>query len=394
MVQPSVRLVGSLGAVYCCICTVQAAKRRKNAAHGASRGWLWNLSKPRRGEREMASQFRATIEIKGRQMTKQGILTGGLSRVMHNKRYIIWFWILNFVLGWFATAGFSKSAHAILDHSLYAQGLVKGFDMGVFGELMFKPEFGTMSSMSYPAIYFAVIFFLATALFLPGVFSGYASTYRLPRDQFFRACGRNLWRLIRILIIAGIVMGIVAGLLFAANSAIGDWADQSTNEKLSFELQVIGLAVIFLIMTTLRIWFDLAEVNTVLDDQRAVRKSIGTAFRHTFRSLPRLLGSYVVTTIVAAIFLVGGLWIWMRFDSPESVAGALVIAQITLFLLLIPRFWQRGIAVSYWQQKMLTPVVVMPPFEPVPAPTVPAPTTPVPEPAPIISNPTTPSELK
>jgi hypothetical protein len=27
---------------------------------------------------------------------------------------------------------------------------------------------------------------------------------------------------------------------------------------------------------------------------------------------------------------------------------------------LIPRFWQRGIAVSYWQQKMLAPVVVTP----------------------------------
>jgi len=287
------------------------------------------------------------------------LLSSGLGKVTHNKRYIVWFWLLNLTLAEFGSAAFRRNAHAILDHTLYAQGLVKGFDAGVFGELLFKPEFGSMASMTAPALYFAFLFFLATALFLPGILSGYASTYRLPREEFFRACGRNLWRFIRILIIAGIVMGIVAGLLFAANDAIGKKADESTNEKLSFQLQLIGLAVIFLIMTTLRIWFDLAEVDTVLNDQPAVRKSIVPAFRHTFRSLARLLTSYVIVTIVAAIFLVGGLAIWMKFVAPDNVLGAFVIAQITLFLLLIPRFWQRGIAVSYWQQRMLPPMVPM-----------------------------------
>ena len=325
-------------------------------------------------------------------MNKQGILRSGLSRVMHNKRYPFWFWLLNLTLAEFGTAAFRRSAHAVLDHTLYAQGLLKGFDTGVFGELLFKPEFGTMNSMTYPAMYFGFLFFVATALFLPGVFTGYASTYRLPREEFFRACGRNMWRFIRILIIAGIVMGIVAGFLFAANGAIANKADQSTNEKLSFELQVIGLTIIFLIMTTLRILFDLAEVNTVLDDQRAVRKSIAMAFRHTFSSLPRLLASYVVVSIIAAIFLAGGLWIWMRFVSPENWFGALVIAQITLFLLLIPRFWQRGIAVSYWQQKMLTPLALVHTAEHIPAPTIPAPVPPGPEPAPMISSPIPPPE--
>jgi hypothetical protein len=117
-----------------------------------------------------------------------------------------------------------------------------------------------------------------------------------------------------------------------------------------------GLTVIFLVMTTLRIWFDLAEVDVVLSDQRAVRKSIGTAFRHTFRSLVRLLASYIVTTIVAAIILVGGIWVWMKFVAPEKWFTAFVLSQLILFLLLIPRFWQRGIVVAYWEQNMMAPV--------------------------------------
>lgn len=301
-------------------------------------------------------------------MTNKSLFSTGLGKVAYSKRYIVWFWLLNLTLAEFGTAAFRRNAHAILDNTLLAQHLVKGFDVGVFGELLFKPEFGSLNATMFPALYFGFTFFLATALFLPGIFAGYASNYRLPREEFFRACGRNLWRFIRIMIAAGIVMGIVAGLLFMANGAIVKKAGESTNEKLLFELQMTGLAVIFLVMTILRIWFDLAEVDAVLNDQRAVRKSIAAAFRHTFRSFARLLTSYVVVTVVAAILLVGGLWIWMKFVPAESVLGAFVIAQITLFLLLIPRFWQRGIAVSYWQQRMLAPVVAFQPVAPTPVP--------------------------
>jgi hypothetical protein len=312
----------------------------------------------------------------------QGLLSRGLGRVMRNKRYIFWFWLLNMTLAEFGSSAFRKSAHAVLDHSAYAGKLVHGFDLSVLLDLFSRPEFGSMSAMTTPAMYFGFLFFLATALFLPGVFLGYSSTYRLPREEFFRACGRNLWRYIRVMIIAGVIMGVVAGVLFAANGAIVKKADESTNEMLPVYLQFIGLGVIFLVMTTLRIWFDLAEADAVLNDQRAVRKSIGAGFRHTFRSLGRLLGTYVIATIVAVIILLGGIWVWLKAVSPESVVGAFVISQITLFLLLIPRFWQRGIAVSYWQQRMLVPVVLMSSVE-TPAPTL------TPEPAPIVPAPAT-----
>jgi hypothetical protein len=290
----------------------------------------------------------------------QSLIGSGLRRVMHNKRYIFWFWLLNFAFAGLGTAGLRESSHAILDHSLYAQTLTHGFHLATYVELLTRPEFGPMNALDFPAVYFAVAFFLATALFLPGIFLGYSSNYRLPREDFFRACGRNLWRFIRLMIIAAIVMGIAAGILFGLTHALIKKAEDSTNELLPFEMQMAGLTLIFLVMTTLRAWFDLAETDVVLNDQRAVRKSIAAGFRHTFRSLFRLLANYVAATIVAAIILVGGLWVWNQFVSSENVFGAFVLGQFILFFLLIPRFWQRGIAVSYWQQKMLAPVVVTP----------------------------------
>ena len=288
------------------------------------------------------------------------LLSSGAEKVGHNKRYIFWFWLLNLTLAEFGVAAFRNQAHAVLDNSFYSGGLVRGFDLSVFLEMLARPEFGPTMASLMPAIYFANIFLVFTILLLPGVFLGYASNYRLPRDEFFRACGRNLWRFIRLLIVAGIVMVIAAGALFGIRGALIKKAGESTNELMGFEVSMVCLLVIFLVMTALRIWFDLAEADVVLSDQKAVRKSIGAAFRHTWRHLGKLLTSYVVTTIVAGIILAAGIWVWRYWVAPDRVVRAFVVSQFTLLLLLIPRFWQRGIAVAYWQREMMVHVPARP----------------------------------
>jgi hypothetical protein len=298
----------------------------------------------------------------------KGLLSSGLGMVLRNKRYIVWFYVLNLLLGLFGTVAFVNQAGTILDHSLQSQELLHGFSLGVLTEMFARPEFGPTIASRGPAMFFALLFMVLTTLFLPGLFQGYASTYRLPREDFFRACGRNLWRYIRLLIVAGIVMGIATGALFTIQGVIEKSAGESTNELLVPEIRYGGLLLIFLVMAVFRIWFDLAEADIVLSDQRAVRKSIWAALRHTFRGLGRLLASYLVTTVVAAFILVGGLWIWMKFVAPAHVAGAFVVSQLTLLLLLIPRFWQRGVVVSYWKQNMMVPVVPMQPLEVDPQP--------------------------
>jgi hypothetical protein len=313
---------------------------------------------------------------------KQSLLSSGWGMVGRNKRYVFWFWLLNLTLAEFGTAAFRKSSHAILDHSMAADRLLHGFDLTVMINLLARPEFGPMSSARAPALYFAFLFLLFTTLFLPGVFQGYASTYRLPREDFFRACGRNLWRYIRLMIVAGILMLIATLALFGLHGVLERKAGESTNELLLPEVRVAGLIVIFLIMTGFRIWFDLAEVDVVLSDQRAVRKSIRTAFRHTFRSLVRLLASYVMTALIAIIILLGGIWVWMKFVAPEKWFAAFLLSQLILFLLLIPRFWQRGIVVSYWKQNMMAPVVVQPRVPQPITPPAPIAVAPDPDPAP------------
>src|SRR5580700_9840589 len=219
----------------------------------------------------------------------QGWLSAGWDRLASNKRYIVWFYLLNLALAWLGAAAFNNQAHDFLDHSLLSGRLLHGFDIGVVMEMFLQPEFGQTNASRASGLHFALFFLIAAALFLPGVLQGYASTYRLPREDFFRACGRNLWRFIRLMIVAGGVVGAVAAALFGLHGVLERKAAESSNELLLPEVRLAGLAVIFLVMTALRIWFDLAQTDLVVSDQRAVRRSIGSGFRHIWRNLGRLL---------------------------------------------------------------------------------------------------------
>jgi hypothetical protein len=285
------------------------------------------------------------------------LVSAGAAIARRNKRYVVWFYLLNLVFAYFGASAFSDAAHNILDHSLYADKLLHGFNLPVFVELLARPEFGAIPSAAHPAMMFAVVFFLASLVFMPGVLLGYASDHRLPRDEFFRACGRNVWRFVRLFLVFAIIAGIVAGVLFGGLNALVTAADKTSNERLPFFTQLVGTLIILLVLTIIRIWFDLAQTEVVLRDQPAVRKAIAAGFRRTRRNLGRLLGSYVVIAIVALTILLAGILLWYAIVPPASILGAFIVGQAMMLLLLAMRFWQRATAVAFYVREMNQPVV-------------------------------------
>ena len=283
---------------------------------------------------------------------KINLVSAGGSIASRNKRYVVWFYLLNLVLAHFGAAAFNDNAHAILDRSLHADKLLHGFNLGVFIELLGRPEFGALNSSAAPAMLFAFVFFFASLLFMPGVLLGYASDHRLSRDEFYRACGRNVWRFVRLLLFFLVIGGIVAGILFGVQNALADAADKTSNERLPFFVQLAGTTIVFLVLTAIRVWFDLAQTEVVLRDQPAVRKAIASAFRKTRHNFWRLLGSYVAVALVALTVLIAGIWLWRAIVPPGSVAGAFIVGEATLLLLLATRFWQRAVAVAFYVQEL------------------------------------------
>ena len=282
-----------------------------------------------------------------------GLLSGAWRVVMRNKRYIFWFWLLNVTLAEFGTAAYRNSIHAVLDNSLYADRLLHGFNLIEYFELMARPETGSMMASEMPAMYFAVLFMVATIFLMPGVFRQYTSEYRVSKEEFYRTCGKNLWRFVRLLLIYAVIAIPLAAILFGIRAGLLKAADKSTAELLPFYVGLIALAVIFLIMTWVRVWFDLAEVDVVVRDQPMVRKSIGAGIRYSRRFWGRLLAAYVGISVLALLVLAVGVWVWHVLVPASSWVGALIVNQVMLILWLCARFWQRAVAAEFHLREML-----------------------------------------
>jgi hypothetical protein len=279
---------------------------------------------------------------------KTNLISTGAHIAARNKRYVLWFYILNLLFAHFGAAAFSDQAHAILDKSVYADKLLHGFDLAVLIELLARPEFGSIPAASHPAMMFGVVFFLASLIFMPGVLLGYSSDHRISREEFFRACGRNVWRFVRLFLLFTIIACIIGGILAGGFNALASAADKTSYERLPFFTQLAGGLIIFLVLTVIRIWFDLAQTDVVLRDQSAVRKSIAGGFRRMRRNFGRLLVSYVAIALVALAILVVGILLWHVIVPPASVLGAFIVGETTLLLLLGTRFWQRATAVAFY----------------------------------------------
>jgi len=284
------------------------------------------------------------------------LVSAGAGISGRNKRYVVWFYLLNLIFAHFGASSFSDQAHGILDHSLYADKLLHGFNIAVLVEMVARPEFGAIPGATHPALMYAVVFFFVSLLFMPGVLLGYASDHGLPRDEFYRACGRNVWRFVRLFLLFTIIAGIIGGILFGGLNALVNAAEKTSRERLPFFLQFAGTVIILLVLTVIRIWFDLAQTDVVLRDQPAVRKSVAEGFRMTWHRLGRLFVSYVLIGVVGVAVLVAGILLWHAIVPASSVLGAFIIGQATLLLLLGIRFWQRATAVAFYTKELSDPV--------------------------------------
>ena len=280
---------------------------------------------------------------------KNNLLSASAEIVRGNKRYIVWFYLLNILFAWCGAGAFSASAHNMMDHSLYSDKVLHGLDVFALGELFARPEFGPMAAISASATLFAVLFFMASMFFMPGVLLGYSSDHRISRQEFYRSCGHNIWRFVRVFAMFAVIGGIIAGILFGIHAGLSKAADQAANDdRIPFFTRMGTLLIIFLVMTLVRAWFDLAQVDVVLADQNATRKSVAAGFRMTRKKIGKLLGSYVAIAVVGIAILWAGLWVWHIIVPPDSVIGAFLVSEAILLLLLAVRFWQRAVAVAFY----------------------------------------------
>jgi hypothetical protein len=278
----------------------------------------------------------------------------GARRVWRQQRILWWMLAVNLILAAFGTAPMASRVGRVADHSLHSQVLVNGFDFAAFLELASNPDVAFWSKMS-DTLWPAIVFFVFSLFMTGGILESYRSDRKLPASDFFRACGAYFWRWVRMLIFLLIVLTPIFFLTSGITKWSGKLSDDSPHEKLGFWVDVYGLLFVALLMMVVRLWFDMAQVRAVADEEWAVRRSLGRAFKQTFRNFGSLFWMYFRISFLAWLGVAAAFWIWLRIPATR-IGWTFFLCEVLLAWWLGTRLWQRASETVWYERNPQTSV--------------------------------------
>ncbi len=301
-------------------------------------------------------------------MRDKSNVSTGLSLALKHHRLIWWFLVVSFVLCWLASMPLRSALSTILDHSLAADKLVTRFDIPTFVELISAPE-RTLGAMTTGMVLPAVVFFVYMLFVSGGIIEVFREDRKLSKAEFFEYSGAFFWRNVRLMLISIIPFGIVIAIWSAINGWTDSITDASTNPRAGFNVLMIISVVLLLVFLWVRAWFDVAQVRAVSLNERGMLRNSWRSLVIAARNAPRLIGSYLLITVVG--FAVTCLMVWIWLNLPHARIGlALLVLEIGLVAQFLIRLWQKATVTAFYERNfaehyVAAPTLVVPQTEPI-----------------------------
>jgi hypothetical protein len=295
-----------------------------------------------------------------------GLLTEGFSRAWHYQRVLWFIFFINFLLAHFGAGATTHKLDWMTDHSLYAQRLSDIFDVGSFSELSSDSE-AKLFEVAGVSISFSLVFFVIVLFLTGGILEAYRSGRRLTTREFFEACGSYFWRWVRLCIL---MMILLVPLLYLAGTVWGRATEMMLNsaqEKTAFWILLAGMGVLGLLMMCIRLWFDLAQVRAVVEEETGMWRNVGRAFKITFGNFGALFWMYLRISILGWLVFALGLYIWAKMP-PARFAWTILILEITVLWGFWIRLWQRACGMIWYQRRVLASIAAPAPIPLTPPP--------------------------
>lgn len=273
---------------------------------------------------------------------------GGAGVVWRRQKVLWWIFAVNFVLAFVAIHGIIPRVSDVLDHSMAAQRLVNGFDVGALMELSVQPGISPLdvspSEVGYSFVFFAFMLFVTG-----GVLEVYRRDMRLTAGEFFEASGAFFWRFVRMVLWLLLCL-IPIGILRMIFKAIANSVDAHAVSAMTAVWFRIAFAIVILaLLLILRLWFDMAEVHCVAQNERRVRRALRVTWKLVFGNFGGLFGLFVGIFVVACIGFGFGLWLWMYILPPTAIWAAFFLGQAMILWWIGTRLWQRS-AETIWYE--------------------------------------------
>ncbi|MGC2108185.1 MAG: hypothetical protein WA655_01625 [Candidatus Korobacteraceae bacterium] len=279
---------------------------------------------------------------------EKSLVSAGFSLLWRRQSVLWWLFAVNFVCALLGTIPAMLPLHRALSHTLAGEPLAKGFDLGMFAELIRLPGIRLMHAATGSYL-FAFVFFLFMLFVSGGVLETYRQDRRLTASDFFAASGGFFWRFVRLLLLS-IIPFIAVGMIYQGLDKLADYlGDRAIADQVGIFLSFFAIAVFMLLALLVRLWFDIAQVRTVAQNERRMWRNTWKAFRITFRDLPKLYWMYFRISLFALITLAVGVVIWAHLP-PTATPVTFVLLELILLGQLVTRLWQLASAMTWYQR--------------------------------------------
>ena len=283
-------------------------------------------------------------------MRKRGILSAGAALLWRRQRVLWWLFAVNLAIGLLAAAPVRVQLRN-LDNSMAASdSLYHEMNMFRLTEAIRRPE-GLPSAFFSGSVLLMLVSFAFLVFAMGGVLESLVSDRTLMLGEFLRASADYFWRMVRLLVVFAILL---TPLLIAQGSVanLTDWLEgRSDFEQLGF-IVTVGIGVVLtLIAFVVRVWIDVAQVDAVVRDEVAVRRSLSQARRLLKRSFWRVYGAVSAVQMLLAIVTLLLLAVWVRLPH-EAVGGTFLIGELIVVLWLACRLWQKAVACAWYQERV------------------------------------------
>lgn len=293
----------------------------------------------------------------------RSILIYGLGIALRRLPAFLWTYVLSFMLTALLCIPLKVGLAQLLDRSLAAQPLATGFDLGTAVSAAMQMKEGAagraVSSMSHASIpaYLALYFIL-----VPGTLYCYVTRSRARLSTLLRQGVLHFWRFVRISLLTALAMLLLLVPLAALQQRWSDFVTERMVGQNAVILRFTGVAVLVLVASLLRLYFDLVEAYTVQlgAERRAdgktdgrVHKTLKPAF-HLLRG--HFLRAWGVFLLLAASGAAGAFFAGrtaMHMLAQPRVWPMFLVAQAGVLATMFARFWQRGSEVALIQQHPL-----------------------------------------
>jgi hypothetical protein len=141
----------------------------------------------------------------------------------------------------------------------------------------------------------------------------------------------------------------------------------AVEEKRHFWTLVGGVALLAFVLMCIRLWFDMAQVRAVVEEETGMWRTAGRAFKLTFDNFGSLFWMYFRISFLGWLVLALGLYIWAKMP-PARFWWTFLILEIVVLWGFWTRLWQRACEMIWYQRRLLAPLAAPAPIPIAPPP--------------------------